>query len=158
MISSLLTLLFAIVAVLYISFETKKKLPIKHGIYWLVIALVLPLIATYISHIVGGNTGNFLLHMIGGGMSATCLFYYLYGLTGAVYNWRIEFITLFAFVSCLGIFNELFEYAIELTTSLTMSLDSQDTWRDFVANSLGMLVAYLSIKIIVWVRASKKQG
>jgi hypothetical protein len=96
--------------------------------------------------------------MIGGGMSATCLFYYLFGLTGVAYNWRIEFITLFAFVSCLGIFNELFEYAIELTTSLTMSLDSQDTWRDFVANSLGMLVAYLSIKIIVWVRASKKQG
>lgn len=144
------TLLFAIFAVYYLSFETKKKLLIKKGWGYLLVAILLPLFGSFLSKIVGGTLGNFLLHAVGGGMSATFLFYYLCGLLEYKLNWRVELITLFAFVSCLGVLNELLEYVIELTTPLIMSLDSQDTWRDLVANTSGALVAWTAIKVYLY--------
>ncbi len=142
--------LFAILAYLFISKETGKKVSVKKQIGWLLVAIILPLIASLLDKAAGGKTGNFLLHSIGGGMASTLLFYYLVRTFKFGLNWRIEMITLFAFVSCLGVLNELLEYFIEVYLKMVMSLDTHDTWRDLLANSLGALVAYILVRLYLY--------
>ena len=150
-------LVFAFLAVSYVSFETNKKVSMKRGWQLLGCAVVFPLIASMISNAVGGTLGNLYLHGIGGGMSSALLFCYLYNLFDVRLSWRVQIIALFAFVSCLGVLNELLEYAIEVFTPLVMSLDSQDTWRDLVANTIGAFMAFGLVKIAAFA-SSKKQG
>lgn len=83
-----------------------------------------------------------------GGVSATLLFVYLIKtLKLSFVNWRITLLVLFAFVSMLGVMNELAEYFFESLDFGIFSNDSHDTWRDLVANTTGMTVAWIAINL-----------
>jgi len=62
-------------------------------------------------------------------------------------------LVLFAFVCMLGVLNELAEFLFELITPLTFSVDSQDTWRDFVANTFGAALAWMIYKSVQTIKS-----
>ena len=98
-------------------------------------------------------TGNFILHA-SGGVSSVFLFIYLTKtLRLSFVNWRVTLLVLFAFVCMLGVLNELAEFLFELITPLTFSVDSQDTWRDFVANTFGAALAWMIYKSVQTIKS-----
>ncbi len=113
---------------------------------WLVAAFVIGVIGSQIFRIYPDNFGNFLLHT-GGGMSATCLFFYTFKTLKLKLNWRLTLLMLFAFVSMLGVLNELAEYFFESLGYGVFSYDTHDTWRDLAANTTGMLVAWTAVRL-----------
>ncbi len=86
--------------------------------------------------------GNFLLHA-SGGVSSVFLYVYLIKTLKINFNWRLATLLAFAFVSTLGVMNELAEYFLELIGIGIYSHDTHDTWRDFVANTTGVALTWL---------------
>lgn len=101
--------------------------------------------------------GNLIYHAVGGGVTTTLLFVYLLKTYKLQYNWRVELVLLYAFVSSLGVLNELAEYAGEYATKVGLfSWDSHDTWRDLAANTTGSVAAWLLYRLCVSYAKSNK--
>lgn len=146
MIHALAYVVFAFLSAAWLRYELKRTFSLRTHSKWVIAAFLFGLLGSLLSEIVGGVAGNFLLHGVGGGMASSCLFMYMARSLGLNLNWRLELVSLFLFVSTLGVLNELAEYVIELAADITMSFDSQDTWRDFVANTMGAMIVWLLIK------------
>lgn len=113
---------------------------------------MLGVIAVSLAYIDGGRIGNILLHAIGGGMATACGYEYFKSQLRWHWNWRFDIAGLLLLVSTYGVLNELFEFAAELAGFGIFSLDSQDTWRDFVANTSGAVVVWLIVRYVRSVR------
>jgi len=148
MMHAILTLLFIFVLTRWLRYEYPKKRvdALKHW-QWIAAAGLFQIFASILSVIFEGTVGNFLLHMIGGGVASAFMFGYLLSVLKLRVNWRVEIVLLYAFVSALGILNELAEYGAEFFGLGPFSLDAHDTWRDFVANTSGALIAWALIKV-----------
>lgn len=144
---ALIYLVFGLVSAAWLRFEFRKDFSLKTHYRWLVGAVGFGLLGAVLSEIVGANAGNFLLHSVGGGMASTCLYLYLARPFKFKPNWRLELASLFLFTCALGVLNELGEFFIEETFSVIMSIDSQDTWRDFVANTSGAFLLWGVLRI-----------
>ncbi len=141
MIRALLTISFMAVLLWWLQEEFHKKVSLKKHWKWLAAAILVQAIASIISLVVSDRiVGNFFYHAIGAGATATLLYVYLIKTYDLHYSWRVELVTLYCFVSALGVMNELAEYAGELAIRVGIfSWDSHDTWRDLTANTLGAI-------------------
>jgi hypothetical protein len=145
MIRALITISFMAVLLWWLQEEFHKKVSLKKHWKWLVAAVIVQAIAGIISIVVSDRiVGNFFYHAIGGGATAALLYFYLIKTYSLHYSWRVELVTLYCFVSALGVMNELAEYAGEFAIRVGIfSWDSHDTWRDLTANTVGAIVAWL---------------
>jgi hypothetical protein len=149
MIHALAYVVFILPFTAWLGHELKATYTLRKHWVWIAGAVVAGLIGSYVSALLLPNkTGNFLLHA-SGGVSSVLLFLYLCKtLSLRFVNWRVTLLMVFAFVSMLGVLNELAEYALESLTGVLYSLDSQDTWRDFVANTLGATIAWATYLLV----------
>ncbi len=131
----------------WLGFELKRKYSLKTHWQWVLAAFVIGIIGSLVyNEFFPDNFGNFLLHA-SGGVSATCLYVYLTKTLKIRFNWRLSLVMLFAFTSMVGVLNELAEYFFENLGFGTFSYDTHDTWRDFVANTTGMLIAWMLLRV-----------
>lgn len=147
MVHAVLTIFFVLLVGNWLKSELNCK-TVSLGKYktWVIIAVILQLAAALFAELEGGRFGNLILHSVGGGVAATLLFFYLMKTFGFKTNWRFELAALMGFVSTLGVINEIGEYVAESASLGIFSLDSHDVWRDLVANTSGMLLAWLAVK------------
>jgi hypothetical protein len=129
--------------------EFHKSVAFTKHWHWLVAALLVQVCSSIISLLIPERIiGNFFYHAVGGGVTTTLLYIYLLKTYGLQFSWRVELVLLYCFVSSLGILNELAEYAGELAYGDGIfSWDSHDTWRDFVANTSGAILAWLLYRL-----------
>jgi hypothetical protein len=148
---ALITLSFVAVLLLWLQFEFRKKVSFTKHIGWLVAAIVIQMISSIISLVIDDRiVGNFFYHAVGGGVTSAFLFFYLLKTYNVQLNWRIQIVTLYAFVCALGVMNEIAEYVGEFATRVGMfSWDSHDTWRDLVANTTGALVGWIICRLVL---------
>lgn len=147
MIHALAYVVFILLFTSWLGWELKKKYSLRAHWHWIAAAFVTGLIGSYIYGQTLDKFGNFILHA-SGGISATFLFlYFRETLKIKFTNWRVALLLLFGFVSTLGVLNELAEYFFETLGFGIFSFDSHDTWRDLVANTTGMAVAYTVLKL-----------
>jgi hypothetical protein len=140
------TLIFMAAFTCWLAYETKRPVKYMEHAAWIGAALFAQLIASIASIIISGQAGNFVLHAVGGGVASTMMYIYLVKTFEVKVSWRIEIAMLFAFASSLGVMNELAEYFIEIVFGLIMSVDTRDTWRDFVANTSGAIAAWAMLR------------
>lgn len=134
----------------WLCWELKKPFKPTNHVQWLVFTMLFSLAGLVLSELSpsGQGVGNFLLHAVGGGMATASTYVYILKNLNLNINWRLNIALLFMFVSAFGILNELLEYAAELAGLGIFSIDSQDTWRDFVANSSGAFAVLLPYYIV----------
>ena len=142
-----MTVSFMAVFVWWLQYEFKRKVSLTKYWSWIAIALVIQGLSGIAFGIIGGKAGNFVYHAVGGGVVTTLLYVYLKRTYGLRFNWRVELVLIYAFVSALGVLNELAEYAFEMLNLGLLSFDSHDTWRDFVANTSGAVAAWLVYRL-----------
>jgi hypothetical protein len=143
-------IVFALGILAWLSWELKKPYnPTKHW-GWLALTILFSVSGLALSFLStsGLGIGNYLLHAIGGGMATAATYEYLRRSLNISFNWRIELAGLFMLVSSFGVLNELIEYAFEFAGYGIYSLSSQDTWKDFVANTTGALSVWLIIVLL----------
>lgn len=120
--------------------------PAKITYPWSIAALLVALIGTTTNHLIPDAVlGNFYMHAIGGGVTSFCLAMSVIKQSKFRFS-TIQLALIMLAVACtLGVVNELFEYALELAThgNLIFSLDTHDTWRDLLANTVGMASAFI---------------
>jgi hypothetical protein len=146
MIHALTYIIFILPFTAWLGFELKKKYSLKQHWKWLVAAFITGIIGWLISDIDPEIFGNFLLHA-SGGVASALLFVYLLKTLKLKFPWRLTLVILFAWVSMLGVLNELAEYFFEFFSLGPFSFDNHDTWRDFVANTTGVFSAWAIIKL-----------
>lgn len=144
----LITLSFLVALVVWLQYEFKRDVAVFKYWKWVAAALIIQFLSSLAANAIGGKLGNFQYHAIGGGVVSFLFYVYLLKTYHLRFNWRIELVLLFAFVSSLGVLNELAEYALELLHVEQFTYDLHDTWRDFVANTLGALIAWGVYRII----------
>ena len=157
MIHAISYILFILPFTAWLGFELKRQHSLRAYWGWIAGAFVIGIIGSQIFRIYPDMIGNFLLHA-SGGASSTLLFVYLFKTLGLSFNWRLSVLALFAFVSMLGVSNELAEYLFELLGLGPFSFDNHDTWRDFVANTVGAFgawIIYKSSQLIIPHRSDK---
>jgi hypothetical protein len=142
MIHAFAYILFILPFTAWLGYELERSYSLAKHWGWLAGAFVTGVIGSQIYVLSPDNFGNFLMHMTGG-VASTILFVYTCKTLRLSWNWRLSTLLLLGFVSTLGVLNELAEYLYELLDLGIMSLDRQDTWRDFVANTSGALLAWL---------------
>lgn len=149
MIHALAYVAFILPFTAWLGWELNKKFSLKTYWYWVAAAVAATLAGSFIFAFTNySKSGNFVLHA-SGGVSAVFLFIYLTNtLRFKFTNWKVGLLILFAWVSMLGVMNELAEYFLELLQVGIYSEDTHDTWRDFTANTTGMLIAWLSLKAL----------
>jgi len=143
---AILTIIFILGLAYWLKWETRKKVSLTKHWRWLLATALVQIIGNAISAIDPNPLrANIFLHAIGGGVASTLLFFYLIKTFEVRLNWRLTLVILFFFVSTLGVMNELIEYGLELMNFGIFSVDTHDTWRDFVSNSTGALTAWIVI-------------
>ena len=140
-------LVFALGLLWWLTWELKKPFEPKKHVVWLVYTIFFSILGLLLSELStsGQGIGNVLMHAVGGGMATACTYQYVKRNLNIQINWRLEVAFLFLFVSGFGVLNELLEYVAELSGYGIFSLDSHDTWRDFVANSTGAYAVLLAV-------------
>lgn len=85
---------------------------------------------------------NVVQHMIGGGFVSGLLLIYI--AQGFRFHLPLRFLLLviLAFVSLLGVFNEIAEFLVQEHSYLLFNTTPNDTWHDLVANTCGGLLAW----------------
>ena len=141
MIHAIAYILFILPFTIWLGFELKRTYSLRAYWVYLLGAFVIGVIGSQVFRIYPDNFGNFLLHASGGAASAL-LYIYLLKTLKIKFNWRLNLVFLFAFVCMLGVLNELAEYLLEMLGTGIYSIDTHDTWRDFVANTTGALVTW----------------
>lgn len=135
--------------------KTWKELVISKWSFFLVTALLLPMVWQFIPHTVKElRWVNFLQHGVGGGVAVAlgCLFMIQHFKDKLeFFNSRIfQIIFIFAFVSSLGVLNEILEFAFDALRVGIYSNDRYDTWFDLVANSTGALMTFAVYQLLSW--------
>jgi hypothetical protein len=106
-----------------------------------IVAALLFLISFYLPDIhISSQTVTFQQHFVGGGMFSALLYLYAKQQLGWKIHWFIELVLLFAWVSVLGVANELLEFG--LSQSGLIAIDTTDTSWDLFANTLGAFAIY----------------
>ena len=146
MIHAILYVLFILPFTAWLGYELMRTYSLGTHWRWILGAFLAGVVGSIAAAAVGGMWGNFVLHA-SGGFASTLLFVYMMNTLRFQFPWRLTLVMLFAFVSTLGVLNELAEFAVELGGLMTMSFDSQDTWRDFVANTTGAALAWVLISL-----------
>lgn len=137
LLTALLPLMVRQVTVYIPSFKAKKS----HN--WLPLAAAFLFItAWFLPDIhISNETTTFQQHFVGGGAYAACLYVY----AKKLFDWKLSIIPsliiLFAWVSALGVANELLEFA--LTKLGLAQIGTNDTDWDLLANTLGAVTGYL---------------
>jgi len=149
MIHALAYVVFILIFTSWIGRELNKKYSLKTHWLWIAAAVISTLLGSYVYAAFDYDKfGNFVLHT-SGGISATFLFvYFIKTLKIKLPNWRLALLILFAWVSMLGVMNELAEYFFELLGVDVFAFDTHDTWRDFVANTTGLLLAWAVLRFL----------
>ncbi len=148
MIHALAYVAFILPFTAWLGFELKRRYLLQTYWLWIVGAVTAALVGSFVyNQFFPDNFGNFLLHA-SGGVSATCLYVYCTRTLKLKFNWRLTLVMLFAFTSMVGVLNELAEYFFETFGFGIYSYDTHDTWRDFVANTSGMLVAWVTLILL----------
>ncbi len=116
--------------------------------------LALALVSLVIAGLVGSYSesipANFFQHAVGGGVvSGLACIAVVQGLELRLSRFSL-LLVIVASVSTLGVMNELLEYFLQTVTPLTFSYDSTDTWRDFIANTSGALLAWAVGTFFFW--------
>ncbi len=124
---------------------------------WTIAALLIALIGTTTNHFIPNSiASNFFMHAVGGGVVSFCLTMSI--IRQARFKLLLpQLLLVLLAVSCvLGVANELFEYAVELLTRgrIYFSIDTHDTWRDLLANTVGALGAF----VIWWATSAMKKA
>jgi hypothetical protein len=150
---SIFTFIFILLAARWIKWELNSNVSLKKHWKWIAGAITFQLLAELISANFSDQfIGNILLHTIGGGVTSSCLFFYLIRTFTIKVNWRLELGMLFLAISALGVLNELWEFSFELLHLGKYSFDTHDTWRDLASNTFGGILSwgiihtYLSLK------------
>ena len=138
---------------MWLGFELRKKYSLKSHWIWILGAFTVGVIGDQVSNYYYGVGGNFFLHA-SGGSAATLLYFYLTRTLQLQFNWRLNLALLFAFVSSLGVINEIVEYIFELSGFGKYSYDTHDSWRDFVANTTGMIATWSFITLVRFISRS----
>ncbi len=156
---ALLTILFIVALLWWLQWEFKRQVDLRKYWRWIVAALLVQALSGIAFAVIGGVVGNFIYHAVGGGIMTTLFFIYLLKTYAIQMSWRVELVVLYAFVSALGVINELAEYAAEFFIGVgTLSWDSHDTWRDLVANTSGALLAWGLYKLsLLWTQKPKTE-
>lgn len=151
-----MTASFMVVLLWWLQYEFKRRVSFTK--YWKYVgaALLIQVIASVAFELIGGKTGNFIYHAVGGGVVSTLLFIYLQKTYSVKFSWQVQLVLLYAFVSALGVLNELAEYAYEIAGLGTLSFDSHDTWRDLVANTSGAILAWAIYRICIYIADQRK--
>lgn len=166
MIHALAYVAFILVFTTWLGYELKRDYSLKKHWQWIAGAVAAGLVGSFIyNEFFPDKFGNFILHA-SGGVSAVLLFIYFTKTLKITFgNWHITMVMLFAFVSTLGVMNELAEYFFELMGLGPFAFDDHDTWRDFVANTTGAAIAWgvyslagLRIRVTKTVRTLFQQG
>jgi glucan phosphoethanolaminetransferase (alkaline phosphatase superfamily) len=142
MVHAIAYIVFILPFTAWLRYELHIKTSLKTHWKWLAGAFFVGVLGNTFSNIFSGVGGNFILHA-SGGFASTLLFIYLLKTLRLSFNWRITLLLLVGFVSMLGVANELAEYTLELLGAGQYSFDTHDTWRDLVANTTGMLCAWI---------------
>lgn len=142
-------LVFAVGILRWLTWEFKRPFRPERHWGWLVVVSLMSVTASMLAFIDGGRLGNILLHAIGGGMATACTYEYLKAHLRFKLNWRLDLAGLFLIVSAFGVLNELAEFAAEAAGMGIFSVDSQDTWRDFVANTVGAVIVWLYVRLLL---------
>lgn len=87
---------------------------------------------------IDGMDTSFSTHFIGGGIFSGLVWLWAKRQLGWKPTWMLELLGVYAFVSALGVANELFELAA--VQSGVLHITSVDTWWDLLANTLGAFV------------------
>jgi hypothetical protein len=157
MIHAVAYVVFILLFTAWLGQELQKNYSLKKYWHWVAGAFVVGIVGSTYNGAHLDLAGNFVLHA-SGGVSATLLFVYLVTtLKLSFYNWRITLFVLFAWVSALGVLNELAEYFFELLGVDIFSYDTHDTWRDLTANTIGMLLMWSALMIFTKILTGKKQ-
>lgn len=109
---------------------------------WLVAACLVYVVSWWLpSPFIEGRDTSFTTHLLGGGVFSAILWYYLKQSLGWSAHWLLEAFSLFAFVSALGVLNELFEVILYLFHAMPHGIS--DTSWDLLANTLGAAAFYV---------------
>lgn len=119
------------------------KRPVNNGL--LTLACTLFFISWYLpSPLIEGKHTAFTTHLLGGGLFSGVLWLYIKEGVNGKKSWFFEFVSLYAFVSALGVANELFELFIVKVGVSNLALT--DTSWDLAANTLGMTLFWVIYK------------
>lgn len=144
-ISIIIPILVYIFVPMALSFITSKK--IKRDALLLIACLVYGISWYLPSPLIHGQNTAFITHFVGGGVFSGLLWLYIKKQSGWKLSALEEVIYLYAFVSALGVANELFELAI-VELHLVRNLNGNDTWWDLLANTLGACCCWAICKVI----------
>lgn len=128
--------IFSLLFTSWLGRELGRTYDLRRHWRWIAAAFAIGVLGAAVNAIYQTLLGNFFLHASGGAASAV-LFAYLFKTLKLQFNWQLTTMLLFAFVSTLGVLNEIAEYGVELAGVSIFSLDTHDTWRDFIANTIG---------------------
>lgn len=103
---------------------------------------------------ISAETNTFQQHFIGGGFVCALLAFYVESMLKLKLHFINRFLLVTAISCSLGVINELMEFTITETT--TVSINSSDTWWDLLANTTGSYVGYATIIVICLLRSSRR--
>lgn len=125
---------------------------LKAGRAWrwlLLVACFIMFVSWFLpSPLVDGQATQFMTHFVGGGIFTGLLWLYVKLVKDWHERWWVEAASLFALVSALGVFNELFEVVLYIFGHMQ---NISDTSWDLVANTLGasaFYTVYLAVSIV----------
>lgn len=95
---------------------------------------------------ISSETTTFQQHFVGGGLYSALLFEYSRQLFKWKFSWHLGLVYLFAWVSALGVANEMFEFF--LTKSGLAYVNLKDADWDLLANTLGAITGYFFLVFI----------
>lgn len=113
---------------------------------WLLLAACFIMFISWFlpSPLVCGQETQFTTHFVGGGIFTGLLWLYIKLVKKWNERWWVEAASLFALVSALGVFNELFEVGLHIFGHMQ---NISDTSWDLVANTLGAMTFFVVYKL-----------
>lgn len=109
---------------------------------WLIAGCLMYVVSWWLpSPFIEGRDTSFTTHILGGGVFGGIIWYYLKQSLGWHAHWLLEAFSLFAFVSALGVLNELFEVILYVFHRMPHGIS--DTSWDLLANTIGAALFYV---------------
>ena len=133
---------------LYVMLKSKPRYSyLPYGYFLIIAALIYPMARTVPEPHIFDETLTFVQHFLGGGFISVLYYLYVKYQLKLRPNYIIEPLYIYAFVSSMGVANELLEFTA--TKLHIYTLDSSDVWYDLLANTLGACVAYAGYRIAI---------
>ncbi len=122
----------------------------------LLLACLVYLLSWYLpSPLINGQNTAFTTHLVGGGVFSGLLWLFAKQQLQWKASWLIELLSLYVFVSALGVANELFEFAA--SELKFVRINGADTWWDLCANTLGALGFWVFYQIAIQTRLGNRK-